>query len=321
MPGFNEKNVDCLVTGVAGFVGSHLAERLLSLGHGVVGVDNFASGYPTNLSSFADHPAFAFHERSVTEPNLLVKLKESHPNLGRCFHLAAVVSVPYSVEHPEETMDVNYHSTMMLLHESGRLRFEAFVFAGSAAEYGNDQRLPLREEYATEETAQLSPYGRAKFLSSQAVARAPHGAALRFFNIFGPRQDPKSPYSGVISKFIELAFSGKPLTIFGDGFQTRDFIYVSDVVDAYLCAAGLMGASKPPPGIYNIGTGVRTPIVELAETVRELSRRLNPCRFLPERPGDIRHSVASAALFSGVTGWVPKISLKDGLRDTMDSCR
>ncbi len=312
----------CLVTGVAGFVGSHLAERLLAEQHYVVGVDNFFSGHRENLDSFLEHPNFAFHERSITESGLLHDLKTRYRDLETCFHLAAIVSVPYSVEHPEATMEVNQQATVNLLHEAAGLGFKAFVFAGSAAEYGDDQRLPLLEEYAADDTHHLSPYGRAKYLASREVAASACGAALRCFNIYGPRQDPGSPYSGAITRFVSLALAGKPLTIFGDGRQIRDFIYVMDVVEAYLHAARLCRAGEGgSKRVYNIGTGQRTSILELAETVNDLAGNREGVVFGPERPGDIRFSLASTAAFGRATGWEPRVSLREGLRCTCEWAR
>lgn len=316
----------CLVTGVAGFVGSHLAERLLALGHAVVGIDNFASGHRENMAAFFDHPGFSFYERSIVEPGLLAALHPDHPRLQCCFHLAAIVSVPYSVAHPAETMEVNYHATCSLVEEAARLQYRTFVFAGSAAEYGADMRLPLREEYATAATHHPSPYGRAKFLSSTAVSasRQPHGVALRCFNIYGPRQDPSSPYSGVISRFIEAGCKDQPLTVFGDGQQTRDFVYVADVVEAYLHAAGLTGGpglSPAPQGIYNVASGQRTSILELAQHIRGLTGNEQDLGFLPERPGDIRHSWATISKLQQATAWHPQVALADGLNQTVDWAR
>lgn len=310
----------CVVTGVAGFVGSHLAERLLALGYKVVGVDNFFSGNLRNMASFSNHPSFTFYERSITESALLLELKERHPDLTCCFHLAAIVSVPHSLEYPEETMAVNYRSTLALLNQSDELGFSRFVFAGSAAEYGNDQRLPLREEYASDSTNHLSPYGYSKYLASKEVASRLHGRALRCFNIYGPRQDPKSPYSGVISRFMDMAMTKKPLTVFGDGQQTRDFIFVSDIVEAYLAASSIeREASNAETGVYNVGSGESCSVLELAEIVRKLTDNHTSRTFLPERSGDIRHSLASIEAFGRATSWSPRVSLREGLRITMDS--
>jgi len=310
------------VTGVAGFVGSHLAERLLSENYYVVGVDNFFSGHRENLASLLGHPDFTLHERSISEAGLLRDLKTEHPDLESCFHLAAIVSVPYSVDHPHATMEVNHQATLHLLHEAERLDFRVFVFAGSAAEYGDDQRLPLKEEYATEKTRHLSAYGRSKYLASREVATSPCGIALRFFNIYGPRQDPSSPYSGVITRFVSMALSRKPLTIFGDGLQTRDFIYVSDVVAAYLCAAKLCrNSSGTGKRLYNVGTGRSTRILELAESINNLAVNQEKPAFCPERPGDIRFSAGSVDAFLRATEWQPRVSLREGLRNTIEWAR
>ena len=312
----------CVVTGVAGFVGSHLAERLLALHHTVVGVDNFFSGFERNLINLREKPGFHFYERSVTERGLLSDLRRRHPELQYCFHLAAIVSVPYSMDHSEETMEINHGATVQLLEEAGSLGYKAFLFAGSAAEYGDDQRLPLREEYAGQGTVHPSPYGRSKYMASEAVGASPIGVALRCFNIFGPRQDPRSPYSGVISKFVALALSGRQLTIFGDGLQTRDFIYVEDIVAAYLQAAGLSSTSgMVPPGIYNAGTGRGINVLELANAIFEVTARSVGWVLLPERPGDIRHSVASVEALTRVSRWAPRVSLREGLSATVQWTR
>ena len=312
------RKIACVVTGAAGFVGSHLAERLLSENYFVLGVDNFFSGRKENLAALWEHPDFSFHERSVTEAGLLGDLKARYPDLECCFHLAAIVSVPYSVEHPETTMEVNWQAAVNLLREAEHLEFGAFVFAGSSAEYGDEQRLPLKEGYATAHTRHLSAYGRSKYLASRDVTASRCGLALRCFNIYGPRQDPTSPYSGVISRFVAMALKQRPLTIFGDGLQTRDFIYISDVVEAYLHAASLCekttGGDKNP---YNIGTGKSTSVLELAETINGLMENHAGLAICPERPGDIRFSVGSVDAFRTAAGWEPRVSLREGLRQTI----
>ena len=316
-------DIACLVTGVAGFVGSHLAERLVSLGYHVVGVDNLFSGRLENISNLLRNSFFSFHEISIEERGLLNWLKRLYPSLSVCFHLAAIVSVPYSLEHPEQCFKINYEATASLLEEANRLALDTFIFAGSAAEYGKESRQPLREEYASEATIHLSPYGKAKYLASHLVSKSSHlprGVALRCFNIYGPRQDPSSPYSGVISRFLEMARDRIPLTIYGDGYQSRDFIYVADVVEAYLVAAGLLpGYKVPPAGVYNVGTGISTTILDLAKLIVELTGTFESFTFCPERPGDIRHSVADIAFFKNSTGWRPLVRLRDGIRKTLDS--
>jgi UDP-glucose 4-epimerase len=278
------------------------------------------------MATFEHHPGFTFYQRSVTEPGLFAALLRDHPAMLAVFHLAAIVSVPYSVAHPEETLAVNHRATFNLLQDAGRLKGQLFVFAGSAAEYGTEERLPLRESYATAATPRLSPYGESKYLASSTVAASlePRGIALRCFNIYGPRQDPSSPYSGVISRFLEQGCTQQALTIHGDGQQTRDFIYVTDVVDAYLHAAGLMGTTHPAPvaaGIYNVATGESTSVLRLAQIIQELTGNHPEPIFLPERPGDIRHSCASIARLQQASGWAPRVALKDGLQRTLEWAR
>ncbi len=315
------RSIRCLVTGAAGFVGSHLCERLLTLGHAVVGVDNFFSGRPENLEPFGTHPRFFFHERSITEPLLLRDLSAAHGPFDAVFHLAAIVSVPYSLDHPEETHQVNYVATVHLVNEAEKLGARSFVFAGSAAEYGTQERMPLREPDAGSWTLWLSPYGEAKYRASAAVASrrgALRGVSLRCFNIYGPRQDPSSPYSGVISRFVDMAVAGRPLTIFGDGLQTRDFVFVDDVVEAY-CRAALLenDAESPPCGIYNVGSGRPTSILDLARLICRLTGRPESITFCPERPGDIRHSTASVEAAQRDLGWAPRVGLEVGLKRTI----
>lgn len=314
----SQNRILSLVTGCAGFVGSHLSQALLAKGAGVIGVDNFFSGHARNMGGFRDHPLFTFYERSVTEKDLFEGIKDRHHGLTHVFHLAAVVSVPYSVEHPEETMEVNYGASMAIYEQAKEAGLRTFVFAGSAAEYGDIQRLPLKEEYADESTKHLSPYGKAKFLSSRHIERSGWGTALRFFNIYGPRQDPKSPYSGVISRFIDFGIQGRPMTIFGDGLQTRDFIYVSDVVGAYLAVAGLGETGEEPlPGIFNVATGRSVTVLELARTVAELTADREPPSFGPAREGDIVHSFADVSKLEKAAGCKAVVPIKQGLAETI----
>lgn len=305
----------CVVTGVAGFVGSHLAEALLAMGMHVVGVDNFFSGKPENMATFLSHPNFSFYELSITDPGILTKVQDGGQRLTHCFHLAAIVSVPYSLEHEDETFNINYSASMALLEEAHLLGLQRFVFAGSAAEYGAEARMPIREEYAHDGTLHLSPYGQTKYRVSRAVASSPLGVALRFFNIYGLRQDPSSPYSGVISRFVKLAKAGLPLTVHGSGSQSRDFIHISDCVSAYLAGAGLHQELKAAtPGCYNIGTGKSTTVFELARTINSLANNASDITHTPLRPGDISHSLADTGAFAAATGWHADVRIEDGLR-------
>lgn len=312
----------CLVTGCAGFVGSHLTDALLTLGFPVVGVDIIPRAQAANLSDAFGNPAFRYVEHDITRHGVLKRCHEEYPRIGHVFHLAAVVMVAFSMEHPELTMATNYTATQALHAEARQAGAQAFVFAGSAAEYGDDPRLPLREEYAGPQTVHNSPYGRSKYLSSRLMHESGYGCSLRFFNIFGPRQDPGSPYSGVVSKFITQATAGADLTIFGDGGQTRDFIYVSDVVRSYLIAGGIIpnpatGLAAPLAGIYNVGTGGSITIRSLAEKAIAATGTGSAILSAAPRAGDIYHSQADISLFTRTTAFAPQVAFEEGLRRTI----
>ncbi len=309
----------CVVTGCAGFVGGHLTESLLGMGFAVAGVDDLSIGHDGNMASFARDPGFTFHEACVTESGLLTRLRARHQGLAHVFHLAAVVSVPLSMEQPERTMAVNLEATAALHSQARDLGLASFVFAGSAAEYGDDGRLPLAEDYADDSTRQLSPYGRSKYLATRLVRDSGFGVSLRCFNIYGPRQDPDSPYSGVISRFMGRVAAGARPVVLGDGGQTRDFVHIKDVLDAYLAAAGLHRTLRPaPPGVYNVGTGRGVSILELASSIMGLAGMEQEPEFAPARRGDIRHSVADVSRLKSAIGFEPGITLRQGLAQTLE---
>lgn len=304
----------CLVTGAAGNVGSKLCQTMLDEGVSVVGVDNFFSGLESNLASFKAHRNFAFHERSIVEPELLAELSGKHGRFDAVLHMAAVVSVPWSVEHPEETMAVNHAATLALHQQARDLGVPAFVFAGSAAEYGRPVDGPVREDQAGDP---VSPYGWAKYLSSKHIEESGYGCALRFFNLYGPARGKPGPYDGVVRRFMAMVLNSQPLTIFGDGGQTRDFVYVYDAVKAVLLAGGLSGR-EPLSGVFNVGTGRATSVTELAELLADLAGQKLPITYLPERAGDLRHSLAETSRLEAIRGFRPDTDLKAGLRITMD---
>ncbi|UZP67393.1 NAD-dependent epimerase/dehydratase family protein [Desulfovibrio mangrovi] len=316
----------CLVTGCAGFVGSHLTDTLLAMGFSVVGVDIRPASEARNLAEAFKNDQFHYVERDITHHEVLASATAVCPDIQYVFHLAAVVMVAFSMEHPELTMATNYTATKALHEEAMRAGAKAFIFAGSAAEYGDDPRLPLREEYATAETVHNSPYGRSKYLSSTLMQESGFGCSLRFFNIFGPRQDPSSPYSGVVSKFITQAVAGEDMTIFGDGGQTRDFIYVSDVVQSYLIAAGIVpapstGSTAPLGGIFNVGTGNSISIKQLADKVVANTGKGSSILFGPCRAGDIYHSQADISRFTRQTGFKATVPFEEGLDRTINWMR
>lgn len=301
-----------LVTGGAGFIGSHLVDRLLEGGHQVAVFDSFSTGKRENLEQAKDR--ITIHEADVRDAAAVERATEG---CELVFHEAAVVSVPYSVEHPQETHDVNIQGTLNVLLAARKNRVRRVVFASSAAIYGEEPTLPKTESMLPEP---ISPYGVEKltaehYLRTFALLYGVETVALRYFNVFGPRQDPASPYSGVISIFVQRLLAGKPLTIFGDGLQSRDFVYVADVVEANIQASLAKEASGR---VYNVARGERTTLLQLAETLGKVVGTTVAPTLGPERAGDIRHSQASIDRARGELQFVPRVNLEAGLRNLVD---
>ncbi|WP_457680824.1 NAD-dependent epimerase/dehydratase family protein [Thermovibrio sp.] len=300
-----------LVSGGAGFIGSHLVEELLSLGRKVLVLDDLSTG---KLENLPESENLTFVKGSITDRELLKELFSSY-NFSTVFHLAAVASVHRSVEEPLYCHRVNFDGTLYLLEESRRAGVDKFVFASSAAVYGDLPELPKREDVAVRP---ITPYAVDKYASERYSVNSFNlyglkATALRFFNVYGERQDSSSPYSGVISIFIDRIKKFKrgektTIEIFGDGRQTRDFIYVKDVVKALLIAE----KEKTEGEVYNVATGKEVSLLELLETLKELVGELPPIRFLPPRKGDIRRSYADVSKL-GALGFSPSYSLKEGL--------
>ena len=301
-----------LVTGGAGFIGSHIAERLVRDGHAVRIVDNFSSGRRENLAGFADQVELV--EGDIRDAALLERL-----SLGceLVYHEAAVVSVPYSVEHPQETHDVNIQGTLNVLQAARRGKVRRVVFACSAAVYGEEPELPKREAMAP---LPIAPYGVEKITGEYylGVFNKLYGVetvSLRYFNVFGPRQDPCSPYSGVISVFVDRVLKGVTPRVFGDGQQCRDFVFVANVVDANLLAGRVASAAGR---CYNIGCGQRTTLNDLLRILGRLTGQEVHPEYDEARAGDIRESVADISRARRELGYEPVISVEEGLRQLLD---
>jgi UDP-glucose 4-epimerase len=296
-----------LVTGGAGFIGSHIAERLVRSGHEVVVLDNFTSGKRQNLASFESDVRVL--EGDIRDPEHVARAAEGCDVI---FHEAAIVSVPYSVDHPLETHDVNILGTLRVLEAARAAKVRRVVFASSAAIYGDEPTLPKVE---TMLPSPIAPYGVEKvtaehYLRAYSVLYGVETVALRYFNVFGPRQDPSSPYSGVISVFVDRALGNKTLTIFGDGMACRDFVYVGDVVDANVAAATREGVSGE---VFNIARGARTTLDELAAMLgRVVGRPLSVAHAAP-RAGDIVESVADVTRARVRLGFQAAVSVEEGL--------
>jgi UDP-glucose 4-epimerase len=302
-----------VVTGGAGFIGSHVVDRLVDDGYRVVVLDNFSTGKLANLARHAGSSAVSVVTCDVAH-GIFAALAPFGP-AERIVHLAAQVSVVASVANPLVDMQVNYGGTLHVLEYARAMRVKKVVFASSAAVYGDAAALPASEDAAP---APLSPYGVDKLASEHALAAysLTHGVpatALRFFNVYGPRQDPSSPYSGVISIFADRARAGKPLVIYGDGTQTRDFVYVGDVVRAVVAALG-DGNDRL---VANVGGGGEISVLELARTVIELTGGTSAIEHAPARAGEIARSRARVDRMRDRLGVTSGTTLLDGLRATL----
>jgi len=236
------------------------------------------------------------------------------------FHQAAIVSVPYSIEHPQESLDVNLRGTLNVLEAARGAKVKRVVMASSAAIYGENPELPKRESMTP---SPISPYGLEKlasehYLSIWSKLFGLETVALRYFNVFGPRQDPSSAYSGVISVFVDRILRGAPLTIFGDGEQFRDFVYVANVVDANMLAATRPNVSGRA---YNVGCGARTTLNELAQMLGRIAGVAVAPRHDAPRAGDIRESIADIARARAELTYAPKVGVEEGLRELVESVK
>jgi UDP-glucose 4-epimerase len=306
-----------VVTGGAGFIGSHTVDRFMEMGHRVVVLDNFSTGKRANLARWEGNPALHVVTCDVAHGIFaaLAPITAQHGPVERIVHLAAQVSVVASIANPLTDMAVNYGGTLHVLEYARAMGVKKVAFASSAAVYGDVSELPVREDVKCQP---ISPYGAHKYASELALDyyASVHGVAttaLRFFNVYGPRQDPTSPYSGVISIFTDRARAGKTLTIFGDGSQTRDFVYVGDVVRAIVAAAG-DGNSRL---VANVGTGGETSVLELARAVNELCGNRSTIEHAPPRAGEILKSRARVDRLRDQLGVVAQTKLHDGLKATL----
>jgi UDP-glucose 4-epimerase len=306
-----------VVTGGAGFIGSHTVDRLIGAGHRVTVLDDFRTGKRSNLAQHAGNAQLSVIVCDVSHGIFaaLAPVTAAHGPVERIVHLAAQVSVVNSVANPLVDMQVNYGGTLHVLEYARATGAAKVVFASSAAVYGDVVAMPVDEDTPTRP---VSPYGIDKLASEHALDyyAAVHGVpttALRFFNVYGPRQDPSSPYSGVISIFADRARAGRPLTIFGDGGQTRDFVYVGDVVRAI--AAGLGDAGNRT--VANVGTGREITVLELARTVVELCGGKSAIDHAPARAGEILKSRARVDRLRDALGITAETTLLDGLRETL----
>ncbi|MDL2275604.1 SDR family oxidoreductase [Desulfosarcina sp. OttesenSCG-928-G10] len=300
-----------LVTGGAGFIGSHLVEALVDDGVQVTVLDNFSTGHRSNLDPVKEKITIV--EGDIRDRDLLEQVTRS---CDVVFHQAAVVSVALSVSDPDFSCEVNDLGTVRVLDACRKNKVRRVVVASSSAVYGDSPDLPKTEAMPP---CPLSPYAVQKLAGEYyaAVFGALYGLEtvfLRYFNVYGPRQDPSSPYSGVISIFMSRAVSNQGPTIYGDGGQTRDFVYVKDVVRANLLAATRNAAAGR---VFNVGTGTAIRILDLWDMIRELSAATAEPIFAPPRSGDIRESCSDIHALANDLDFRPAVPLRQGLADTL----
>ncbi len=302
-----------LVTGGCGFIGSHLCEALVARGDRVRVLDDLSSGYLENLPSGVE-----FQRGDVANAHAVTAALQ---DIDGCFHLAAIASVERGQQDWRGTHRINLSATINLFdaiqgQADPKRQKIPVVYASSAAVYGDCPVMPIIE---TMEKRPLSAYGADKYGCELHAGVATHvfgipTVGLRFFNVYGPRQDPKSPYSGVISIFCDKISRGKPATVFGDGLQSRDFIHVGDVAAALVAA---MVRRPPQAPVFNVCTGVPTTVLHLARTIAALRGRESELRMLPARGGEIRHSIGSVERSREALGLAPSLVLTEGLRDVL----
>jgi UDP-glucose 4-epimerase len=302
----------CLVTGGAGFIGSHLVDALLAGGHSVRVLDNFSTGREANLAAVRDRI-----DLRVGDLTDLEAVRAAVQGVELVFHQGALASVPRSVKDPLATHQACATGTLHVLVAARETNVRRLIYAASSSAYGASARLPKRE---TDPTLPLSPYAVAKLTGEQYCAAFSHvygleTVRLRYFNIYGPRQPPDSPYAAVIPLFLSAMREGRRPTVHGDGLQSRDFTFVADAVQANLLAAEARGVSGK---VYNIACGGRTSLLDVVAKINALlGSAIEPIHTEP-RPGDVRHSQADISAAEADLGYSPRVDIDEGLRRCLE---
>src|SRR5271163_1082590 len=303
-----------LITGIAGFIGSSLARAILAQGDNVRGIDNFSTGKRSNIAELLDRI-------DVREADLLdlEAMQSACRGVDYVLHEAAIPSVPRSVLDPLESNHANVNGTVNLLVAARDAKVKRVIYAASSSAYGDTPTLPKHESMKPDP---ISPYAVAKlaseyYLTSFYRCYQLETVALRYFNIFGPRQDPSSPYSGVLAKFITLMLRGEQPAIYGDGEQSRDFTYIDNAVEANLLACAAP-AAQAAGQVFNVATGRRVTLNETFKQLQSLTSYSGAPLYAAERGGDIKHSLADISLAEKHLGYKPKVNFEEGLRKTVD---
>jgi nucleoside-diphosphate-sugar epimerase len=303
-----------LVTGISGFIGSSLARAVLAQGDQVRGIDNFSTGKRANVAEILDRI-------DLREADLLHldAIQDACRGVDYVLHQAAIPSVPRSVKNPLESNRANVDATVNVLVAARDAKVRRVVYAASSSAYGDTPTLPKHEGMIPNP---ISPYAVAKLASEYYMTSfyrcyGLEAVCLRYFNIFGPRQDPTSPYSGVLAKFISQMLAGEQPTIFGDGTQSRDFTYIDNVVRANMLAC-TAPATKVAGGVFNIATGRRIDLNETFQVLKKLINYPGEVKYAPERAGDVKHSLADLSRSEEHLGYKPAVDFEEGLRRTVD---
>lgn len=303
-----------LITGVAGFIGSALARAVLIQGDQVRGIDNLSTGNIENIREVFDH--IEFHQSDLLDTQAM---HQACDGVDYILHEAAIPSVPRSVADPLTSNRANVDGTLNLLVAAKSAKVKRVVYAASSSAYGNTATLPKKEAMAPNP---ISPYAVAKLASEHYMVSfyrcyGLETVSLRYFNVFGPRQDPGSPYSGVLAKFIAQMLRGESPIIYGNGKQSRDFTYIENTVSANLLACKAP-ADRVAGRVFNIATGQRTELNEIFKVLKELIGFGGQAHYGPERQGDVLHSLADITLARECFGYRPTVSLQEGLRRTLE---
>ena len=301
-----------LVTGIAGFIGSNIARALLAQGASVRGVDNFVTGKRANLE---DLHGIDFIEGTIEDPETCARACHG---VDFVFHEAALASVPRSVEDPAASNSANVTGTLNLLIAARASGVRRVVYAGSSSCYGDQPTLPKHEDMLPDP---ISPYAVSKLAGEHYMrcftrVYGLETVTIRYFNVFGPHQDPSSQYSGVLAKFSLAMLEGRTPVVYGDGSQSRDFTYIENVVDANLRAIHAP-AEKVSGGTFNVATGQRISLNDAVKSLRELTGYDGPVDHAPARTGDIAHSLADISRARAALGYEPKVNFHEGLRRTL----
>jgi len=303
-----------LITGIGGFIGSSLARTLLARGEQVRGVDNFSTGNKENITEISNQ--IDFRKADIAD---LDAMQKACAGVDFVLHQAAIPSVPKSMLDPLGTNRANIDGTVNVLVAARDAKVKRVVYASSSSAYGDTPTLPKREAMTPDP---ISPYAVAKLASEHYMISfyrcyGLETVALRYFNIFGPRQDPSSPYSGVLAKFITQMLRGQQPTIFGDGEQSRDFTYVDNAVEANLLACNAPSA-KAAGQVFNVATGRRVTLNETFKALQALTSYRGEPKYGPERGGDIKHSLADISKAEAALSYKPKMHFEEGLRRTVE---